>query len=185
MKKLANRLDDCSRRAFLSGVAKAALGVSLLPWLSPVLSAADPVGVTRRRPTARNCIYLNMNGGMSHLDTWDPKPGTETGGPTQALKTNADGVQISQYLPRMAEQMDKVALIRGMTSTQGAHEPAQYLMHTSFAQRGTIRHPSLEASWLRTSAHADFTSRRGPETKTASGSSESEPPEAALSSHSS
>jgi hypothetical protein len=156
MKKLANRLDDCSRRTFLSGVAKAALGVSLLPWLSPVLSAADPVGVTRRRPTARNCIYLNMNGGMSHLDTWDPKPGTETGGPTQALKTNADGVQISQYLPRMAEQMDKVALIRGMTSTQGAHEPAQYLMHTSFAQRGTIRHPSLGA-WS-----AYFTGRGNP-----------------------
>lgn len=145
IQKLANRLDDCSRRSFLSGMAKAALGVTLLPWLTPLASAADPAGVLRRRPTARNCIYLYMGGGMSHLDTWDPKPGTETGGPTQALKTNADGVLISQYLPRMAEQMDKVALLRGMTSTQGAHEPANYLMHTSFTQRGTIRHPTLGA----------------------------------------
>ena len=146
MKKIANRLDDCSRRSFLSGVARAAFGLSLVPWIAPLASAADPAGAVRRRPTARNCIYLNMNGGMSHLDTWDPKPGTETGGPTKAIGTKADGVQISQYLPRMAEQMGKVALVRGMNSTQGAHEPAQYLLHTSFTQRGTIRHPSL-AAW--------------------------------------
>jgi hypothetical protein len=56
----------------------------------------------------------------------------------------------------MAEQMDKVALLRGMTSTQGAHEPANYLMHTSFTQRGTIRHPSLGA-W-----HSYFTGRGNP-----------------------
>lgn len=146
IKHLAHRLDDCSRRSFLSGVAKTALGVTLMPWLTPLMGA-DPAGTARRRPTARNCIYLSMNGGMSHLDTWDPKPGTDTGGPTQAIKTKADGVQISQYLPRMAEQMDKVVLLRGMSSTQGAHEPASYLMHTSFAQRGTIRHPSLGA-WM-------------------------------------
>jgi Protein of unknown function (DUF1501) len=145
IKHIANRLDECSRRSFLSGMAKAAFGVTLMPWLAPLASAADPVDALRRRPTARNCIYLYMGGGMSHLDTWDPKPGTETGGPTQALKTNADGVQISQYLPRMAEQMDKAVLLRGMSSTQGAHEPANYLLHTSFAQRGTIRHPSLGA----------------------------------------
>ena len=152
MKRLAHRLDDCSRRSFISGAARAMLGVTLLPMLAPLAAAAEAgseraaeVGL-RRRPTARNCIYLNMVGGMSHLDTWDPKPGTETGGPTKALSTKADGVQISQYLPRMAEQMNKVALLRGMSSTQGAHEPAQYLMHTSFAQRGTIRHPSL-GSW--------------------------------------
>ncbi len=147
MQKLARRLDDCSRRSFLGGIAKAALGVTVMPWLAPLVNAEDPAGLLRRRPTARNCIYLSMNGGMSHLDTWDPKPGTETGGPTQALRTNADGIQISEYLPRMAEQMDKVALLRGMTSTQGAHEPAQYLMHTSFTQRGTIRHPSI-AAWM-------------------------------------
>jgi hypothetical protein len=146
IKHLAHKLDDCSRRSFLSGVAKTALGVSLMPWLTPLMGA-DPAGTTRRRPTARNCIYLSMNGGMSHLDTWDPKPGTDTGGPTQAIKTAADGVLISQYLPRMAEQMNKAVLLRGMSSTQGAHEPAAYLMHTSFTQRGTIRHPSLGA-WM-------------------------------------
>ena len=94
MKRLAHRLDDCSRRSFLSGAARAMLGVTLLPMLAPLATAADPVVGLRRRPTARNCIYLNMAGGMSHLDTWDPKPGTETGGPTKALSTKADGVQV-------------------------------------------------------------------------------------------
>jgi hypothetical protein len=145
VKHLANRLDDQSRRAFLGGIARTALGVTLMPWLAPLAAAADPAAAPRRRPTARNCIYLFMNGGMTHLDTWDPKPGSETAAAVQALRTNADGVQISQYLPRMAEQMDKVAILRGMTSTQGAHEPGQYLMHTSFTPRGTIRHPAMGA----------------------------------------
>ena len=146
MKNIANRLDEPTRRGFLANSAKALLGVSLLPWLGQ-LAADEPLpgGAVRRRPTARNCIFLYMNGGMSHIDTFDPKPGTETGGPTQAIKTAADGLMISQYLPRLAEQMNHVALLRSMNSTQGAHEPGQYLLRTSFTQRGTIRHPSLPA----------------------------------------
>jgi Protein of unknown function (DUF1501) len=136
--------DDYSRRAFMNKIAQATLGVTIMPWLAPQFArAAEPASI--KRPTARNCIYLFMNGGMSHIDTWDPKPGTETGGPTKAISTSADGVHISEYLPRMAKHMNKTALIRGMTSTQGAHEQAQYLMHTSFTQRGTIRHPGMGA----------------------------------------
>jgi hypothetical protein len=148
MKNIANRLDDLSRRRFLTGAAKTFLGVSLLPWLGQGLALADEpaaVGPVRRLPTAKNCIYLYMNGGMSHLDTFDPKPGTETGGPTQAIKTRADGVQISQYLPRIAEQMPHIAIVRGLSSTQGAHEPGEYFMRTSFTARGTIRHPAMGA----------------------------------------
>jgi Protein of unknown function (DUF1501) len=144
MGKIAH--DDCSRRAFMRKIAQTTLGVTMLPWLTPQLARAlEPGTAVARRPTARNCIYLFMNGGMSHIDTFDPKPGTETGGPTKAISTNADGVQISEYLPRLAKHMDKSVLIRGMTSTQGAHEQAQYLMHTSFTQRGTIRHPGMGA----------------------------------------
>jgi hypothetical protein len=127
-------------------VAKTALGVSIMPWMTEHLAlGVEPGAGVRRRPTARNCIYLYMGGGMSHIDTFDPKPGTETGGPTKAIATTADGIQISEYLPLLAKQMDKAVLIRGMTSTQGAHEQAQYLMHTSFTQRGTIRHPAMGA----------------------------------------
>ena len=81
------------------------------------------------------------------MDTFDPKPGTETGGPTQAIKTNADGVQLAENLPLLANHADKIAVIRGMTSTKGAHQQGNYFMHTSYAQRSTIVHPSMGA-WM-------------------------------------
>ncbi len=155
LNRTANRLDELSRREILLSGARAFLGVSLLPLLggglAGSLAADEPralaAGALPRRPTARNCIYLYMAGGMSHLDTFDPKPGADTAGPVTAISSNATGIQLSEYLPRLAKNANHLAVVRGMSSTQGAHEPGEYLMHTSFAQRGTIRHPAMGA-WL-------------------------------------
>jgi hypothetical protein len=68
-------------------------------------------------------------------------------GPTTAIETAADGVQIGHYLPHTAKVMDRCTIIRSMNSTQGAHEQGQYTMHTSYDMRGTIRHPAL-GSWV-------------------------------------
>ena len=141
---------DATRRQFITGAAKTFLGVTVGSHLladkaSAVAGAlASPL---KQVPTAKNVIYLYMTGGMSHLDTWDPKPGREEMGLTKAIKTNVDGIQISEYLPLMSRQMDKVALIRSMNSTQGAHEQGQYFMRTSYTLRSSIRHPSMGA-WL-------------------------------------
>jgi hypothetical protein len=86
-----------------------------------------------------------MNGGMSHLDTFDTKPGAETQGPVESIKTSADGVQISEYFPKLADQMHNVAIINSMNSTQGAHAQGRYFMHTSYFLRGTIKHPDMGA----------------------------------------
>ena len=109
---------------------------------APILGAT-----TRSQKATKNVIYLYMAGGMSHLDRFDTKPGSDVQGPVESIKTKADGVQISQYLPRMADHMDKVAVIRSMTSNQGAHDLGRYLLHTSYQALGTIQHPSL-ASWV-------------------------------------
>jgi len=147
LRRLANRLDGCSRRDLLTTAAQGLLGVSLLP-LVPSLAGADPTpGTGGRRPTAKNCIYLYMSGGMSHLDTFDPKPGAESQGPTKVIPTAADGVQVSEHFPLVATHMRHVAVVRSLNSTQGAHEPGQYFMRTSYTQRGTIRHPSMGA-WV-------------------------------------
>jgi len=69
---------------------------------------------------------------------------TELGG-----EYNADGVMISEYLPMLAWQMDKAAVVRSLSSTQGAIDRGQYLMHTSYTQSGTIRHPAMGAWVLR------------------------------------
>jgi hypothetical protein len=97
------------------------------------------------RATAKHVIFLFMRGGMSHIDTLDPKPGQPTAGPTTAIPTRADGVQLGQYFPKLAEQMDKACIVSSMSSKQGAHPQAQYLMRTSYELRGTIQHPSLGA----------------------------------------
>ena len=76
-----------------------------------------------------------MAGGMSHLDTLDPKAGVEAAGPVRSIAASADGVQLSEYLPRLAKQMHLGTVVRSMSSTQGAHEQGNYFMHTSYKLR--------------------------------------------------
>lgn len=144
----ARRLDDPSRREFLRGAARGLLGVAAWPAAARLGLADDAARRAAFRPaTARHVIYVYLSGGMSQQDTFDPKPGSATQGPTQVIDTVADGVRVSQHFPLLARQMDKVAVIRSMTSTQGAHAQGRYYMHTGYELRGTIRHPSLGA-WL-------------------------------------
>ncbi len=137
---------DLTRRSFVSGAAKTFLGVSTASRI--IAAPGQGTSSLKQASTARNVIYLYMNGGMSHLDTFDPKPGkTEIMGLTKVINTNVDGVRISNNLPLLARQMDKLAVIRSMTSTQGAHEQGQYYQRTSYTQRSSIRHPTMGA-WL-------------------------------------
>lgn len=141
-----NLRHDLSRRSFVSGAAKTFLGVTAA---SRVI-AAPGLGTSplKQAATARNVIYLYMNGGMSHLDTFDPKPdNADVMGLTKVINTNVDGIRVSNNIPLLARQMDKLAVIRSMTTTQGAHEQGNYYQHTSYTQRSSIRHPSMGA-WL-------------------------------------
>jgi Protein of unknown function (DUF1501) len=141
------RADELTRRQVVANAARALLGVSLVSGLSSSAWSADPVASAPRPATAKRVIYLYMAGGMSHLDTLDPKPGTAVAGPVRAIPTSVDGVQVSEYLPRLAECLHLGTVVRSMTSNQGAHEQGNYLMHTSYNLVGTIRHPGLGA-WL-------------------------------------
>jgi len=134
--------DELTRRQMLAGAAGAAFGVSLLPlpYMREVFAAAPKGG------KAKHVIYIYLSGGMSHIDTFDPKPGSGVEGPLTPINGRAD-IQLSEHLPEMAKVMDKVTLIRSMTSTQGAHERGNYLMHTSYNKIATTRHPYL-GSWV-------------------------------------
>lgn len=158
-RNLAAGSDHATRRAFLTGVARTALGVSTTALFGPRAIAAALGGQPGQDPqdpknplvlgpaTAKQVIYLFMRGGMSHIDTFDPKPGQATQGPFEALRTRADGILLGQHFPNLAEHMDKVCVVNSLTSRQGAHEQAQYAMRTSYEMRGTIRHPSVGA-WI-------------------------------------
>jgi hypothetical protein len=136
--------DELSRRHFIKGMAKTCLGVSAIMGAEDLLAYEIPGKVA----TARHVIFLYMAGGMTHIDTFDPKPNNkDVMGETTAINTTADGIQLGNWLPKTAKQMHNASLIRSLTSNQGAHQQANYLLHTSYQRRGTIKHPTL-GSWV-------------------------------------
>jgi len=144
------RADDMTRRHFMNLAARSMLGVRVMPYLGGLAGLLSRAHGAPAAPgaTASNVIYLFMSGGMSHLDTFDPKPRrSEVMGPTTALASKADGIQVTNFLPYTAAVMDKVCVINSMTSENGAHEHGSYILHTSYPLRGTIQHPSLGA-WV-------------------------------------
>ena len=147
-KELNRQLDEPTRRNFMMKMAGTFLGVSVLPgaMTNKVHAAARNVS-GKRGSDPINVIYLYMNGGMSHIDTLDPKPGTDVQGPTGVIESNVKGIQLGQHMSQFAKHVDKAAIIRGMSSTQGAHEQAYYLMHTSYSSIGTIKHPGI-GTWI-------------------------------------
>ncbi len=144
---------DLARRSFIKNTAGSLLGVSMLPSLEHMfsgkaLAVGEGSATQKQVATARNVIFLYMSGGMSHLDTFDVKPDNkEVMGPTKAIKTSADGVQLSEYLPRLAKHGHNLCLVNSVATNTAAHEQANYFMHTSFGLRSTIKHPGLGA-WL-------------------------------------
>jgi hypothetical protein len=137
------RCDELTRRQAMAVAARTFLGVGLLPNF---FSQAALAGDAKRTGRAKHVIYLYMDGGMSHVDTWDPKEG-DVAGPTKMIRTSASDIRLGEYLARTAKQMHRGTVVRSLTSTQGAHEQGNYFMHTSFQLRGTINHPSMGA-WL-------------------------------------
>lgn len=130
--------------------AKSMLGVRIMPWLGGLSSLVARADGATSTPGAKasSVIYLFMSGGMSHLDTFDPKPSRkELMGPTEVIGSRADGIQVSGFLPKSADVMGKVCVINSMTSTDGAHEHGSYILHTSYKLRGTVEHPALGA-WV-------------------------------------
>lgn len=123
--------------------ARCYLGVHLLPMIGSAVGSTPVIDTAK----AKSVIYLWMNGGMSHLDTFDPKEKKSVMGPMTSIATKVDGIRVGEHLKHTAQIMDKVCAINSMNSKQGAHEQGSYMMHTSYSMRGTIQHPSLGA-WI-------------------------------------
>lgn len=97
---------------------------------------------------ARAVIQVFLWGGMSHTDTWDPKPDAGydyTGQFKGTIPTNVDGIIISDLFPLLAKQADKYALIRSMTHHNNGHETAAYLMQTGHLPGEQLSYPSIGA----------------------------------------
>src|SRR5262245_39724442 len=92
-------------------------------------------------------IHLWLTGGMSHLDTFDPKPDADSRYRSlfKPVETNVSGIRISEQLPLTARHADKFVLIRSMTHRQAAHEAACNLILSGHDPLATVQLPSMQA----------------------------------------
>ena len=126
------------RRRFLQASGLGLLGASASGWLPAFAEtlAADP----KRR---RHCVLLWMTGGASQTDTFDMKPGHANGGPFKEIETAVPGLRFSEHLPKLAQQADKLAIIRSLTTKEGDHDRGTYLMRTGHSPGGAVRFPTI------------------------------------------
>jgi hypothetical protein len=115
-----------SRRDFLANSLRL-LGLSLPQFLSLRKSRAAEVP-SAAQPRAKSCIVLFCWGGISHYESWDPKPEapSDIRGEFRPIPTATPGIHVSEHLPFLARQTERLAIIRSMRHTCGAHGKAMY-----------------------------------------------------------
>jgi hypothetical protein len=126
-----------NRRYFLRAGA-ASLTVSVSGWLGRLAhaAAADPA-------RKRSCVLLWMSGGPATIDLFDLKPGHTNGGPFAEVETSAPGLKIGEHLPGVAKFGDRLAVVRSMSTKEGDHGRATYLVRTGNLPQGGIDFPTL------------------------------------------
>lgn len=125
------------RRHFLRGITAAAGGAAL-GFTDVMAQQADAL-----RQRGKACILLWMQGGPSQLETFDPKPGHANGGETKAIDTTVPGIRIAENLPELARLADRLAIVRSMSTKEGNHQRASYLLHTSYVPNASVQYPAL------------------------------------------
>jgi hypothetical protein len=126
-----------SRRHFVSHLAGAAALAAPAATFTQSL-AANATDLRKRHKAA---ILLWMGGGPSTMDIWDLKPGAATGGPFRPIATSADGVQICEHMPLMAQQMHHMAVVRSLSTREADHMRGRYYMHTGYVPNPNVEHP--------------------------------------------
>src|SRR5712691_8570721 len=122
-----------SRRGFLRCLGAGSTALAGLGWVDCLMLHADQL-----RKAKKSCILLWMAGGPSQFETFDPKPGAETQGPTRAIPTSVPGISIAEHWTNVTRVTRELAIIRSMTSKEGNHGRATYLLHTGYAPSGGV-----------------------------------------------
>jgi hypothetical protein len=126
-----------SRRAFLGAAgAAAALGPA---------GFASAAATGQLAKAQKRVLVIFLAGGVSQLETWDPKPGTDTGGPFASIPTAVPGTRICELLPHTAKQMKRIALVRGLNSTSPDHGIGATIMLTGRKPEAGIEYPHIGA----------------------------------------
>ena len=123
------------RRSFI--YTGSALGLGL-----PQLLSAQ---YANNNATAKSVIHIHLPGGMSHQESFDPKPyaPSEYRGPFSAIDTNVPGVQVSSHFANTAKIADKLVIINSMTHGEAAHERGTHNMFTGYRPSPALTYPSF------------------------------------------
>jgi hypothetical protein len=104
---------------------------------------ATPAVAAQLNYDQKRIVVFNMHGGLSQLESWDPKPGAATGGPFRAIPTSVPGIHISELLPDTAKQMHNLCLVRGVNTSEDDHGKGQYMMLTGRRQNPASEYPQI------------------------------------------
>lgn len=126
-----------NRRHFMRHMA----GASALAGSALAMGQTLKANATTLSKNRKAAILLWMGGGPSTMDIWDLKPGSSTGGPFKPISTNGD-VQICEHMPMMAKNMDKMSIVRSMSTREADHMRGRYYMHTGYVPNPNVTHPS-------------------------------------------
>ena len=141
-KSIVRQMNELDRRRFMRQIASSLLGVTIAPVAAHAFDSGKANAGSKKQ-----VIYLFMTGAMSHVDTFDPKPGSKVQGDTKVINTKTPGIKFGEHMKKLAGFSNDLAVIRGMSQETGAHGPGQYLMRTSYKEIATTSHPGL-ASWV-------------------------------------
>lgn len=125
-----------ARRQFLGTMAAGGIAGGLGVFTSTHAAEALKSGQKR-------VVVFNMHGGLSQLETFDPKPGTETGGPFRSIETSVPGIRISELLPETAKIMQHLCLVRGVNTSEDDHGKGTYMMLTGRRQSPAADYPQI------------------------------------------
>jgi len=141
-----------ARRRFLGSLGLGAGTIAGgLNWL------AHPAAANLLKDRRRQVVVFNLAGGLSQLESWDPKPGAATGGPFRAIATSVPGIHISELLPHTARQMHHLALVRSINTNENDHGKGAFMMLTGRAQMPGVDYPQLGAVAAKALASAEDT----------------------------
>jgi hypothetical protein len=123
-----------------AGLGQGLVGSGVVGSLSALASGAAGAEVTKND---YRVVVFNMHGGLSQLESWDPKPGAKTGGPFRAIPTSVPGIHISELMPKTAKQMHHLCLLRGVNTSEDDHGKGTYMMLTGRRQTPSAEYPQI------------------------------------------
>ena len=129
-----------SRRDILRCIPAVTVAAASWRWTDLLCAQSEEL-----RRQGRACIVLWMQGGPSQFETFAPLENHPNAGETRPISTSVAGIQLAENLPMLAASMEEVCLIRSVTSKEGSHPRATFLLHTGYLPNPSVRYPSFGA----------------------------------------